>query len=84
MLACGMGALVATGRAVARTAMTLGCETPCKLLSAVAVGMAINDTPTLVTTDTPSAPCPFGSQPAAKFQSFRTLLGAPLPPCLHP
>lgn len=26
--------------------MTLGCETPCKLLSAVAVGMAINDTPT--------------------------------------
>lgn len=47
-----MEALVATGRAVAKVAMTLGRETPCKLLSATAVGIAINDSPTLVTTDT--------------------------------
>lgn len=37
---------MATGRAVAKAAITLGRETPCKLLSAVAGGMAINDSPT--------------------------------------
>lgn len=55
--------------------MTLGCETPCKLLSAVLVGMAINDTPTLVTTDT----CPAHLDPSLlQFQPcFGTLLGPP-------
>lgn len=58
--------------------MTLGCETPCKLLSPMAVGMAINDTPTLVTTDTRPVPYPFGSKPAEKFQPcFWDTPGAP-------
>lgn len=73
--ACRMGALVATGRAAARTAMTLGCETPCKLLSAVAVEMAINDTPTLVTTDPPAPRLRPAHLEPSLLQSFNPVLG---------
>lgn len=46
LLVRGMEALVATDRAVAKASVTLGRETPCKLLSALALGIAINDSPT--------------------------------------